>query len=176
MTPMQARKVGMCKVIRLLDMLPALPRSFFAANRPHSQTGCPGSRHPAVAAESRHHAMKAEIAPMPSATFSILAAAANGSAEAPPAWMQFMPLVAMAVIFWFLILRPQMKRQKDIQTKIGGIKKGDQVVTAGGLIGKVIKVDDNYVDLELGPNVKVKAVRSTIADVVSPQGSAPAND
>ncbi|NOU03801.1 MAG: preprotein translocase subunit YajC [Novosphingobium sp.] len=111
---------------------------------------------------------------MTTPTLSILAAAS--SAGAPPAWISFLPLVGMFVIFWFLVLRPQMKRQKDLQAKVGGIKKGDQVLTAGGLVAKVLKVDEHYVDLELGPNVRVKAVKSTIADVVPPGGIAPAND
>lgn len=90
-------------------------------------------------------------------------------------WIQFLPFVAMIVIFWFLILRPQMRRQKDQAAKIAAIKKGDQVLTGGGLVGKVLKVDDNYVELELAPNVKVKAVKTTIADVILPPGAA-AND
>ena len=105
-----------------------------------------------------------------------LLSAAAAAGEAPPAWIQFMPLIAMVAIFWFLIIRPQMKRQKELQAKIGGIKKGDQVLTGGGFLAKVVKVDDHYVDLELGPNVKVKALKSTIADVVPPGGLAPAND
>lgn len=112
---------------------------------------------------------------MHSQTLNLLAAAAT-SAQEPPAWLQFMPLVAMAVIFWFLILRPQMRRQKEQQAKIAGIKKGDQVLTAGGLVAKVIKVDEHYADLELAPNVKVKAVKSTISDVIAPNGGTPAND
>ena len=111
--------------------------------------------------------------------FSLSTLAAAGSAaavEGPPAWMQFLPLVAMGFIFWFLILRPQMRRQKEHQAKVAAIKKGDQVVTAGGLIGKVIKVDDHYVDLDLGPNVRVKAVKTTIGDILPPTGTAPAND
>lgn len=112
---------------------------------------------------------------MHSQTLNFLAAAAT-SAQEPPAWLQFMPLVAMAVIFWFLILRPQMRRQKEQAAKIAGIKKGDQVLTAGGLVAKVIKVDEHYADLELAPNVKVKAVKSTISDVLSPTGGTPAND
>ncbi|WP_374283966.1 preprotein translocase subunit YajC [Novosphingobium sp.] len=106
----------------------------------------------------------------------LLTLAAAGSAEAPPAWMQFLPLVAMVFVFWFLILRPQMKRQKELQNKIGGIKKGDQVLTGGGFLAKVIKVDEHYAELELGQGVKVKALKSTIADVIPPSGGAPAND
>ena len=105
---------------------------------------------------------------------TLSAAAAN--AGQPPAWMSFLPLVAMGFIFWFLILRPQMRQQKEHKAKIGALKKNDIVVTAGGLIGKVLKIDDHYVELELAPNVKVKAVRSTIGDVIPPVGSAPAND
>ena len=110
-----------------------------------------------------------------SSLLPLLAASADPGA-APPAWLQFLPLVAMAVIFWFLILRPQMRQQKQQRAKIAAIKKGDQIITGGGFVGKVIKVDDTYAELELGPNVKVKAVKSTIADVLSPTGSKPAND
>lgn len=111
---------------------------------------------------------------MTSSTLSILSAAA--SADAPPAWMQFLPLVAMGVIFWLLILRPQMRQQKQQRNKIAAIKRGDQVLTGGGLVGKVVKVDDDYAEVELAPNVKVKALKSTIADVILPPGSTPAND
>jgi preprotein translocase subunit YajC len=101
---------------------------------------------------------------------SLLSAAAGSAAvpAGPPAWMQFLPLVAMGFIFWFLILRPQMKRQKEHQSKVASLKRGDEVVTAGGLVGKVVRVDDHYVDLELGPNVKVKAVKATIGEIIPP--------
>ncbi|QIG53277.1 preprotein translocase subunit YajC [Altererythrobacter sp. BO-6] len=103
----------------------------------------------------------------------ILAAAA--SAEAPPAWIQWLPIIGMILIFWFLIIRPQMKRQKEHQQKIAGLKKGDQVITAGGLVGKVAKVDDTYAEIDLAQGVRVKAVKSTIGDIIPPGGS-PAND
>jgi preprotein translocase subunit YajC len=90
--------------------------------------------------------------------------------------MSFLPLVAMGFIFWFLILRPQMRQQKEHKAKIAALKKNDMVVTAGGLIGKVVKLDDHYVELELAPNVKVKAVRGTLGDIIPPVGSTPAND
>jgi len=109
---------------------------------------------------------------MSSASLVILAAAAAG---APPAWTSFIPFVGMGLVFWFFLLRPQMQQQKAQKAKIDAIKRGDQVVTAGGLIGKVLKVDDAHVELELGPNVKVRAVRSTIADILQPGGQ-PAND
>jgi preprotein translocase subunit YajC len=100
------------------------------------------------------------------------AAASQGAA---PGWTGFLPIVGMIAIFWFLIIRPQMRQQKAHREKIAAIKKGDQVVTAGGLVGKVIKVDDNYAEIEIAQGVRVKAVRSTIGDIIQPGGK-PAND
>ena len=91
-------------------------------------------------------------------------------------WLNFLPIAGMVAVFYFLMIRPQMRQQKAQREKLGGLKKGDSVVTAGGLIGKVIKLDDNVVELELAPNVKVRAVRSTIGDVLAPGANAPAND
>jgi preprotein translocase subunit YajC len=81
----------------------------------------------------------------------------------------------MVAIFWFLLIRPQMRQQKQHREKVAGVKKGDQVVTAGGLVGKVTKVDDNYAEIEIAQGVKVKAVKSTIGDIIQPGGK-PAND
>ena len=101
--------------------------------------------------------------------------AAGTAAAAPPGWLQFLPIVGMVLIFWFLIIRPQMQRQKQHQAKIAAVKKGDQVVTAGGLVGKVTKVDDQYAEIEIAQGVRVKAVKSTLGDIVPPGGT-PAND
>jgi preprotein translocase subunit YajC len=107
---------------------------------------------------------------------NFLSAAAASETGQPPFWVSMLPLVGMGVIFWFLIIRPQMRRQKEHASKIAGIQKGDQVVTAGGLVGKVIKVDDHYAEIELGQNMRVKAVKSTIGDIIPPGGTAAAND
>ena len=101
--------------------------------------------------------------------------AAGTAAAAPPGWLQFLPIVGMVAIFWFLIIRPQMRQQKVQREKIAAVKKGDQVITAGGLLGKVIKVDDQYAEIEIAQGVRVKAVKSTIGDIVPPGGT-PAND
>ena len=103
----------------------------------------------------------------------ILAAGAAGSTA--PGWVQFLPIVGMIAIFWFLIFRPQMRRQKEHAAKIAGVKKNDSVVTAGGVIGKIVRVDDDYVDLEIAQGVRVKVVKSTLGDIVPPGGK-PAND
>ena len=90
-----------------------------------------------------------------------------------------LPTILMFAVFivfmYFMIIRPQMKRQKEHQEKVSGLKKGDQVVTAGGLVGKIVKVDEHYADIELGKDIRVKAVKSTIGDVIPPGGTA-AND
>lgn len=101
--------------------------------------------------------------------------AAGSAAGAPPGWVQFLPIVGMILIFWFLIIRPQMQRQKQHAAKVAAVKKGDTVITAGGLYGKVVRVDDDSVDLEIAQGVKVKAVKSTLGDIVQPGGK-PAND
>jgi len=101
--------------------------------------------------------------------------AAGTAAAAPPAWLQFLPIVGIMAVFWFLMIRPQMRQQKAQRDKIAAVKKGDQVVTAGGLLGKVTKVDDQYAEIEIAQGVRVKAIKSTIGDIVPPGGT-PAND
>ena len=101
--------------------------------------------------------------------------AAGAAAAGPPGWTTFLPIIGMVAIFWFLLIRPQMRRQKEHQAKIASVKKGDQVVTAGGLLGKVTKVDDQYAEIEIAQGVRVRAVKSTLGDIVPPGGK-PAND
>ena len=102
----------------------------------------------------------------------ILSAGASGAA---PGWTGFLPIIGMIAIFWFLIIRPQMRQQKAHREKISAVKKGDQVVTAGGIVGKIAKVDDNYAEIDIAQGVRVKVVKATIGDIVQPGGK-PAND
>ena len=102
--------------------------------------------------------------------------AASTAAAQPPAWTGWVLPVGMILIIYFLLIRPQMRQQKAHQQKVAGIKKGDQVVTAGGLLGKVVKVDDSYAEVEIAKGVVVKAVKQTIGDVIQPAGAKPAND
>ncbi len=100
---------------------------------------------------------------------------AAGGASAGQGIIGFIPIIGMIAIFWFLIIRPQMKRQKEHAAKVAAVKRNDQVVTAGGIVGKVTRVDDDYVDVEIAQGVKVKVVKATIGDIVMPGGK-PAND
>ena len=80
--------------------------------------------------------------------------------------VQFAPFIAIFAIMYFLILRPQQRRAKDQKARVQGARRGDVVVTSGGLIGKVTKsTDENEVELEIAPNVRVRLARSGIADV-----------
>ena len=82
--------------------------------------------------------------------------------------MQVVPFILIFVIIYFLMIRPQQKRQKDHQEMIKNVRRGDQIVMSGGLIGKVVKVtDDNEVELEIADNVRVRVTRASIADVRS---------
>ncbi|MDF7776924.1 preprotein translocase subunit YajC [Sphingomonas sp. AOB5] len=85
------------------------------------------------------------------------------------------PMLLLFVAFYFLMIRPQQKRMKALQNAVAAVKKGDSVITAGGLMGKVTKVEETVVEIELATNVKVRAVKSTLAEV-QPLGSKPAND
>jgi preprotein translocase subunit YajC len=76
------------------------------------------------------------------------------------------PLLIMAVIFYFLLIRPQSQRMKQHKAMVEAVKRGDIVVTAGGLVGKVTKVkDDGEVMVEIAENVQVRVVKATISDV-----------
>jgi preprotein translocase subunit YajC len=81
--------------------------------------------------------------------------------------------VLIGLIFWFFLLRPQQKRMKEHRAMIDAVKKGDTVVTAGGIMGKATKVDQDIVEVEIASGVKVKVVKSTLTDV-KPLGAAKA--
>ena len=102
----------------------------------------------------------------------LAAAAPSGGASF---FIQTIPLVLVFVIFWFLLIRPQQRKMREHQAEIAAVKKGDRVVTGGGLIGKVTKVDENEIELEVAQGVKVRVVKSMLSDV-RPHGAKAAND
>jgi len=85
------------------------------------------------------------------------------------------PWILILGIFYLLVWRPQARAQKAHRARIAAAKKGDTVVTGGGLIGRVTRVDEDEVELELGPNVRVRALKATLTEVRGPAGK-PAND
>ena len=108
--------------------------------------------------------------------FAQTAAAAPAAGGAAGLLNGILPLILIFAVFYFLLIRPQQKAAKTHRNKLAAVKKGDQVVNGGGLVGKVVRVDDVYVDVELGPNMKVKAVKSMLSDVIDPATAKPAND
>ncbi len=81
--------------------------------------------------------------------------------------IQILPFLLIFVIMYFLIIRPQQRRLKDHKEMVAAVRRGDTVVTGGGLIGKVTKADDDELVVELAPGMKVKVIRSTITEVRS---------
>ena len=84
------------------------------------------------------------------------------------AFAQFVPLILIFMIMYFLLIRPQQKKMKEHQAMVASLRRGDQVVTQGGLIGKVVKVkEDNEIEVEIADGVKVRVVQNTVATVIS---------
>src|SRR6187455_1744971 len=100
-------------------------------------------------------------------------AASSGGAAA--LLVQFAPLLFIVVIFYFLLIRPQSRRVKEHRDMIGAVKRNDVAVTSGGLIGKVTKVEDNEIELEIASGTRVRVVKSMLSEV-RPHGAKPAND
>ncbi len=95
-------------------------------------------------------------------------AQAAGAAGAGSAFASFVPLVLIFAIMYFLLIRPQQKKVKEHRSMVEALRRGDQVVTAGGIVGKVIKVgEDGMVEVEIAEGVKVKVVRQTITQVMN---------
>ena len=94
-------------------------------------------------------------------------AQAAGSPGAGAAFAQFIPLILIFAIMYFLMIRPQQKRLRAHRDMVGALKKGDHVVTQGGVLGKVTSVRDDELEVEISQGVRIRVVRSTIAQVVS---------
>ncbi|SEN14160.1 protein translocase subunit yajC [Paracoccus alcaliphilus] len=103
-------------------------------------------------------------------------AQAAGGAGAGAAFAQFIPLILIFAIMYFLMIRPQQKRAKQHREMVGALKKGDQVITQGGIIGKVASVRDDEIEVEIASGVRVRIVRSTVAQVLNPTTAVAANN
>ena len=99
------------------------------------------------------------------AAYAQTAGAAGGAGSAVAS---FLPLILIFGIMYILLIRPQQKKMKDLKAMVEAVRRGDQVLTAGGIIGKVVKVgDDNVLEIEIAEGVKVKVVKHTITQVMS---------
>ena len=109
------------------------------------------------------------------ATPAYAQAAGGGAPAGMDMLVQFLPLVALVVLFYFLMIRPQQRRMKQHQAMVQAVKPRDTAVTGGGLIGKVTKVDEHEVEIEVAQGVRLRVVKSMLSDV-RPHGAKPAND
>jgi len=95
-----------------------------------------------------------------------MGAAGGAGAEPPSFFVQIMPLIAVAAIFYFLLIRPQQKEAKDRKALLDALKRGDEVVTSGGIFGRVSSIDNDVVTLEIAQNVKIKIKKHGITEVL----------
>ncbi|WP_267395088.1 MULTISPECIES: preprotein translocase subunit YajC [unclassified Sphingomonas] len=102
-------------------------------------------------------------------------AGATGESSGFASIISLAPLFLIFIVFYFLMIRPQQRRMKLLQQSVEAVKKNDTVVTAGGIVGKVTKVEDGFVEVEIAANTRVRVVKSTLTEVTSPN-SKPAND
>lgn len=94
----------------------------------------------------------------------------QGTGGSESSIMSFAPLILMFVVLYFIMIRPQMKRQKDHRNMLAAIAKGDEVVTSGGLVGKVSKVGEAYVGVEISENVEITVQKGAITTIL-PKGT-----
>jgi preprotein translocase subunit YajC len=93
-----------------------------------------------------------------------------GGGSSPGAFVQLLPLVLIFVVFYFLLIRPQAKRAKEHKAMVGALAVGDEIVTSGGILGKVTETSDQFLTLEIADGVRVKVQRHTISSVL-PKGT-----
>ena len=91
---------------------------------------------------------------------------AQAAAQQPSMLASFIPLILIFLIFYFLLIRPQQKKQKEHKILLDSIQRGDEILSSGGILGKVIKVDNDKLTVEISKGVHVTIIRSTVADVI----------
>src|SRR5690242_8441080 len=97
------------------------------------------------------------------------AQAAAGAAQ-EDSLLTFLPMVAIFVVFYFLLIRPQQKKQKEARAMLEALNKGDEVVTAGGVVGRISKLTDQYATIEIAPNTEMTVQRGSISQLL-PKGT-----
>ncbi|HJT63053.1 MAG TPA: preprotein translocase subunit YajC [Burkholderiales bacterium] len=100
----------------------------------------------------------------------ISSAFAQAAPSGDPGYIGLLPIVLMFVLLYFLMIRPQMKRAKEAKAMIEALQKGDEVITAGGVLGRITKLSDAYISLEIAPNTEI-AVQKSAVQVLLPKGT-----
>ena len=97
-------------------------------------------------------------------------AQASGAASQSDTLLTFLPMIAIFVVFYFLLIRPQQKRAKETRAMLDALQKGDEVITAGGIVGKIAKLNEQYATVEIAPNVEISVQRAAISQLL-PKGT-----
>jgi len=95
---------------------------------------------------------------------------AQGASAAGGDLMAFLPMIAIFVVFYFLLIRPQQKRAKETKSMLSALERGNEVVTSGGIVGKIVDLSEQYADIEVSPNVKITVQRGAISQLL-PKGT-----
>ncbi len=102
--------------------------------------------------------------------FFISSAYAQEAASQSGGLISFLPLIVIFALFYFMLIRPQMKRAKEHRQLVSGLQKGDEIVTSGGLLGKITQIEDSFVTVKVAQNVEIKVQRHAVASVM-PKGT-----
>jgi preprotein translocase subunit YajC len=105
-----------------------------------------------------------------SSAFAQTAPAAAAGGDMQSSLMSMLPLVLMFVVLYFVMIRPQMKKQKEHRSMVEALAKGDEIVSAGGMLGKISKLGDSYLGLEIANGVEVQIQRSAVVQIL-PKGT-----
>jgi len=97
-------------------------------------------------------------------------AQAAGAASQSDTLLTFLPMIAIFVVFYFLLIRPQQKKAKEARAMLDALEKGNEIVTAGGIVGRINKLTDQYATIEVAPNVEMTVQRGAIAQLL-PKGT-----
>jgi len=95
---------------------------------------------------------------------------AQAAPSGDPGYIGLLPIVLMFVLLYFLMIRPQMKRAKETKSMIEALQKGDEVITAGGVLGRITRISDAYISLEIAPNLEINVQKAAI-QVLLPKGT-----
>jgi preprotein translocase subunit YajC len=111
--------------------------------------------------------------PLPETSVVLITSAyAQATSAVPQAdtLLTFLPMVAIFVVFYFLLIRPQQKKQKEARAMLDALEKGNEVVTAGGVLGRIVKIDEQYVTVEIAANTQIIVQRAAISQLL-PKGT-----
>lgn len=89
------------------------------------------------------------------------------ASSADPFTTLFIPMLLVFGVFYFLVIRPQNKKMKDHKAKLEAVRRGDEIVTGGGIVGKIVHIREDKIEVEIAPNVRIKVLKGTLSDILT---------